>query len=207
MRGVPVVTTPPDPASSPYRLMIAENRSTSAARTGTPGEMLAGCPRYGPRAGEVRRWNSGAMKNWRVAHDGTAQRKTELRALIRSVSLPRQALVARVHEGAAVQLIRSGSGDGVDQCAGKVAIPDIGRSQENLVLLHRFDGNRLSSLRRCRAIAGHEAVCGSVDQEIVEAHVRPAARQSSTPDGDLRGDIRRQADKVVQVAVERWQPM
>jgi hypothetical protein len=80
-----------------------------------------------------------------VLYDRAADGAAEL--LLRVVTQvglrAREALVARVAEHRAMQLVRSATRHGVDEQAAEVALAHVKRRQQDLILLHGVEGNRL----------------------------------------------------------------
>lgn len=138
------------------------------------------------------------------------EREAVLQSLVRcagrELATPRQPIVPPVRERGTVQVVRSRLRDGVDQRAGEITIADIARSDEHLVLLHRIERNGLA-LCGGRDIAVHEALVRSVDQKIVESQIRARTGDTAPLRTDLRGDLRCKDHKVVEVPVQRRQPV
>ena len=120
----------------------------------TEARHICGRDRYGRRGrcglADIRSRCRGreALELWcdekvqSIAHDGAAQDEAELFPIVgkaRVGVLPRQPIVAGVREDGPVQLVGSAPGNRVDERAREVAVPNVVRGKEYLVLLDGLD--------------------------------------------------------------------
>src|SRR5580765_7010067 len=102
-----------------------------------------------------------------------------------------EVLVAGVAVSSTMELVGSGLGDGVDQHAAEISLADVERRQQNLILLHRIERNRLGVGLRAWLAGGAESeeIAGScaIDLDRVLADIHAAAREA---DAGRRRDLR-----------------
>jgi hypothetical protein len=142
-----------------------------------------------------------------VTDDGSAERETVLQPLVAQTvrgasTAARESVGSPVRVRGPAQLVRARLRDRVDERAGEIAVSDVVRRHEHLILLHGIDRNRPA----IGDIAVDETLVHAVDEVVVEAQVCARGGHAGPLEPDLGRDLRSERDEIQRVPIHRRQP-